>query len=39
VVAQTGTGGKYTRIMFIDITDRVLLEQGRRGLKAHNAHA
>jgi formate hydrogenlyase transcriptional activator len=31
-------GGKYTRTMFLDITDRVLLEQEKARLEAHNAY-
>ena len=31
-------GGTYTRTMFIDITDRVLLEQEQARLKAQNAY-
>ncbi len=31
-------GGKYTRTMFIDITDRILLEQEKARLEAQNAY-
>jgi PAS domain S-box-containing protein len=31
-------GGKYTRTMFIDITDRVLLEQEKARLESQNAY-
>jgi formate hydrogenlyase transcriptional activator len=31
-------GGEYTRSMFIDITDRVLMEQEKARLEAHNAY-
>ena len=31
-------GGKYTRTMFVDITDRVLLEQEQARLKAQNLY-
>jgi PAS domain S-box-containing protein len=30
--------GKFTRTMFIDITDRILLEQEKARLEAHNAY-
>jgi len=31
-------GGKYVRVMFLDITDRVLLEQEKARLEAQNAY-
>jgi formate hydrogenlyase transcriptional activator len=31
-------GGKYARVMFLDITDRVLMEQEKARLEAHNAY-
>ncbi len=35
--SRPAPGGNYTRTMFIDITDRVLLEQEQARLKAQNA--
>jgi formate hydrogenlyase transcriptional activator len=32
------TGGKYARVMFLDITDRVLMEQQKARLEAQNAY-
>jgi formate hydrogenlyase transcriptional activator len=31
-------GGKYARVMFLDITDQVLMEQEKARLEAHNAY-
>jgi PAS domain S-box-containing protein len=36
--SKPAPGGNYTRTMFLDITDRVMLEQERLRLEAHNAY-
>ncbi len=36
--SKPAAGGKYTRTMFVDITDRVLMEQEQARLEAHNAY-
>ncbi|HTV47834.1 MAG TPA: sigma 54-interacting transcriptional regulator [Phycisphaerae bacterium] len=36
--SRPAPGGKYTRTMFIDITDRVLMEQEQARLQAQNAY-
>jgi formate hydrogenlyase transcriptional activator len=36
--SRRDVGGKYARVMFLDITDRVLMEQEKARLEAHNAY-
>jgi PAS domain S-box-containing protein len=36
--SKPAADGSYTRTMFIDITERVMLEQERQRLEAHNAY-
>ena len=36
--SRPATGGNYTRTMFLDITDRVLMEQEQARLEAQNAY-
>jgi PAS domain S-box-containing protein len=36
--AKPDTGGKYTRTMFLDVTDRVLMEQEKARLAAENVY-
>jgi PAS domain S-box-containing protein len=36
--SKPADGGKYTRTMFLDITDRVLMEQEKARLEDQNAH-
>jgi len=36
--SKPAPGGDYTRTMFLDITDRVIMEQERQRLEAHNAY-
>jgi PAS domain S-box-containing protein len=36
--SKPGPGGNYTRTMFLDITDKVMMERERARLEAHNAY-
>jgi formate hydrogenlyase transcriptional activator len=36
--AKPVAGGRYLRTMFVDVTDRVLMEQEKARLEAHNAY-